>query len=236
MDFGAVMLLEFERSDSDQTYVERHHPEVFHSVRYQNLCRAVNSDTFERATDALVVLNMIVIYVQTRPLLAGDPSITENPSLLDGQIDTIWELFETCFTVLYAIEMFLKILVKGRRRFWSSFRNRFDAAVVLLAVTASAYVYYPNSFSDSRVIRYIVLIRVLRVSRLLVVFQDFRVLWSSLVTCLPKASRVGLLLFCAAYCFSALGMLLFGGLINRDPDDPTSAYLVGTDFERNYYW
>jgi len=234
------MRVGFECSEQYKSYVECYYPNIYTSSCYQCFCNAVTSNTFERIIDAVIVANAAVIYIQTRALLVGDggrnSSVAENPDLNDGQIDTVWEVVETAFTAVYVVEMALKVLVLGKRRFLLSRQNNFDAFVVVAAVVATLVVYYPNAYSDSRIIRYIVLVRVLRISRLLFRFRDFGILWSSFISCLPKVSRVLLLLFFVFYYFSVFGMLLFGGLITRDPANPISLLLVGSDFEQNLYW
>jgi len=238
--FCDVMRVGFESSDKYKSYVECYYPNIYASSGYQCLCNAVNSTAFERIIDAVIVANAAVVYFQTKALLFGDggrnSSVAESPHLDDGVIDTVWEYLETAFTVVYVVEMALKVLVLGKRRFLLSTQNTFDAIVVVAAVLATLVVYYPNRYGDSRLIRYIVLTRVIRVSRLLFRFRDFGILWDSFISCLPKVRRVALLLFFVFYYFSVFGMLLFGGLITRDPANPISLRLVGSAFEQNLYW
>eukprot|EP00978_Attheya_sp_CCMP212_P020808 scaffold60102_cov53-Attheya_sp.AAC.6 len=160
----------------------------------------------------------------------------QNPHFSDGYVDTGWELLETAFTIVYCIEMLVKIMTQSWKGFIESQRNRFDFLITVLAVFATAYVYYPNKFSDSRLIRYIVMARVLRLARLLIAMEGFRVIGGTFQDVLPAATRVLLLLFCIMYTFAAVGMMLFGGQITRDPQNPLSYRLQDTDFSDNAYW
>merc|ERR1712161_49384 len=77
---------------------------------------------------------------------------TEDTHYNDGNIDTVWELMEAVFTMVYVLEAILKIMVLGWKRYSQSGRNIFDFSITLMAVLASAYVYYPNAYSNSQLI------------------------------------------------------------------------------------
>ena len=151
-------------------------------------------------------------------------------------IDTPWELAETLFTVFYVVEVLLKVMVFGWKLYSESPRNMFDFYLTMSALAATAYVYYPNEYSDSRLIRFIVMARVLRLVRLVLALKEFRVIGTIAVEILPGVINVILLLFLLMYFFSALGMTLYGGMITRDPSNPLSMAVLGTDFSDNDYW
>ena len=115
MYFTKVMLLEFERASAYTTFLERHFPSFFHLETFQSFCEAIKSDSFERVVDAVVVLNAIVVAIQSYPQLVGEPSY-EDENVKDGYIDTPWERFQTAFTVVYCVEMGVKIIVLGWKR------------------------------------------------------------------------------------------------------------------------
>ena len=197
--------------------------------------RIIKSIRFEFFVDIILILNAIVVAIQTYPELIGEAS-TDNPSLADGMIDTVWEGFQTAFTIFYAIEMSAKILVLGWRQYSEKYKNLFDGAMTVLCVAATAYVYYPNDYSDSRLVRYVVTARVLRLTRVLIAMKEFQVIGNVFLDIIPAAKRIIAFLFCIMYAFSALGVQLFGGLITRDPSDPVSLRLEGTEFANSDYW
>ena len=190
---------------------------------------------FEQIIDVIVFLNAIVVFIQTFPELSGE-SLKRDPKIADGELDTVWEALETLFTVVYCIEMFLKLLVNGWRRYVGQFRNIFDGLITILALLATVYVYYPNAFSNSLLIRYIVMARTLRLVRLLIAIRQFQLTGEIFVSLLPSAARVLLLLLAFMYFFSAIAMQCYGGLITRDPNNPTAYLLEGTSFADNFYW
>ena len=109
------MLLQFERASAYITFIERHCPSLFNSLQFQSFSRVIKSDTFEHVIDFVVGLNAVFVAIQSYPQLVGEPS-TEDEHIKDGQIDTVWEGFQTAFTVIYCIEMLTKVLVLGWKR------------------------------------------------------------------------------------------------------------------------
>ena len=90
-------------------------------------------------------MNAIVVGIQSFPELIG-LTAKEDPHIADGYIDTPWEIAETVFTVIYFIEMILKIVVYGWRSYIQDKRNLFDFTITWLTLAATIYVYYPNAF------------------------------------------------------------------------------------------
>ena len=235
MDFGNVLMLEFEKITLRKTLIQECFPRVYESVGFKAFSTFIESNTFDFAIDNILVLNAVVVFIQSYPMLMGE-SVDVKPSIGDGAIDTVWEVLETGFTAIYVVEISIKILVKGWQEFSKSSRHLFDMTITLLAVFASAYVYYPNEFSDSRLIRFIVMARVLRLTRLLVLSSPFQMIARIAIDVFARAKVVLKLLFCVLYVFAALGVQVFGGLISRDPKDPRSFLLLGSEFAENEYW
>jgi two pore calcium channel protein len=201
----------------------------------QRICHAVNSGRLDHLIDGFLVMNAVVVGIQSYPELIGTSS-KEDPHVSDGYIDTPWEIAESVFTVIYCIEMVLKVSVLGWRRYIDNRRNFFDATITMLTVAATLYVYYPNAFSDSRLIRYVVMARVLRLFRLVIAIKDFQVIGNTMLGILPSVKRIFLLLFSLMYTFAIIGVHLYGGLITRDPDNPVAMRLQDTNFADNDYW
>ena len=131
MDFGSVLLLNLEQKKDYTTFVETHLPSVFRSGFYQTLCKSVKSKRFEYSVEAVLVLNAVIIAAEDYPMLAGH-EVTMT-SRIEGS--------ETIFTVVYIIEVMLKIMVSGWKQYIESTRNCFDFTITAFVVLASAYVY-----------------------------------------------------------------------------------------------
>lgn len=235
LDFGSILLLEFFHEKEFHTLVQTTFPKLYHSQRYQRFVKFVKSNAFETVVDVILVLNAVVVVIQSWPIIIGE-QITVDENLLDGSIDTYWELCEAIFTLIYCVEAALKILAMGWRSYIEQFKNVFDFSITVFAFVTSAYVYYPNAFSDSRVIRYIVMARVLRLVRLVIALEPFRMIGVITYEIIPYASSVMCLLFCFMYCFAALGVELYGGMVTRDPSNPLSYLMLDNDFSNNDYW
>jgi len=235
MEFSKVMLVKFSRHSVQPIFIEKYFPHTFESTGFKKLSTFVTSETFELIIDVIIFLNAIVVFIQTFPELSGK-ALQENVHVDDGDLYTVWEALETLFTIIYCIEMFLKLLVNGWRRYMEEPRNIFDGLITILALLATVYVYYPNTFSNSLLIRYIVMARTLRLVRLLIAIPQFQLTGEIFVSLLPSAARVLLLLLAFMYFFSAIAMQCYGGLITRDPNNPTAYLLEDTDFAGGAYW
>jgi two pore calcium channel protein len=234
-DFGSVLLLEFTKASDYHTLVQHYFPKIFESRWFKQLCFAVHSTYFEYTVDGILLLNAILIGIQSYPELTGE-RVDLNPHYSNGHVDTWEEIIETIFTCVYAVEVLLKIMVNGWKRYKESTRNMFDFVVTVAAVASTAYVYYPNSYSDSRLVRFVVMARVLRLGRLMMVVPAFQLIGTITAEILPAAVDVIMLLFFLMYWFAAMGLILYGGLITRDPKNPLSQVILGNDFSENDYW
>lgn len=201
----------------------------------QKFCSLIKSEWFEGAIDIILVLNAIVIWIQSYPELMGE-YVEFDPRIYNGKLDSPWEVVETCFTIIYVLEALAKIMVMGWKRYSEKPKNIFDFIVTVTAAAATIYVYYPNSFSNSRLIRYVVMARVLRLARLLFALKPFQLIARITFEIVPLARSIFLLLFCILYLFASLAMYLYGGMISRDPSNPLSYLVLNTDFAESEYW
>lgn len=203
MDFGNVLLLEFVNAKVYMSVMEKYYPAFYQGSFWQRVCSAVNSDAFETALDIVLILNAVVVAIQSWPELSRQ-DVHLDKRYWDGSIDTVWEVMETVFTIIYVLEASSKILVNGWRKYIESARNVFDFSVTVVAVVGSAIVYYPNEFSDSRLIRMILSARVLRLLRLLTALEPFQLIGRISAEILPAASSVTTVLFLVMYFFAAM--------------------------------
>jgi two pore calcium channel protein, plant len=266
MEFGNVLMLEFFKASDYATFVEVHYPMFFRSDGWQRFCRIVKATYFEYAIDLILILNAIVVAIQSWPELS-DQEVVLDSKYYDGSIDTVWgkwcdrqhvlftvaicyltqniargflstwpEYMETAFTIIYTVEVLSKVAVFGWKAYTERMRNLFDFSITLLAIFSTAIVYYPSDYSDSRLIRMILTARVLRLIRLLTALKPFQLIGEISAEIVPAATSVIWVLFFVMYFFAALGMQLYGGLITRDPQNPIAYRLLGTEFSDSEYW
>mmetsp|Transcript_5283 Transcript_5283/g.12641 ORF Transcript_5283/g.12641 Transcript_5283/m.12641 type:complete len:718 (-) Transcript_5283:123-2276(-) len=137
---------------------------------------------------------------------------------------------------LFGIELCLHLMVLGWPKYWKNARRKFDFVVTMLALFACAIVWLPTAYNDARLIRVIAAVRVLRVMRILNRFPTFSVIMHTFTKTLPQSVIMAQVMFCAMVIFCILGVQLFGGVINQDPDSPTYSSVASSDFgAANYY-
>eukprot|EP00980_Cylindrotheca_fusiformis_P019093 scaffold6440_cov124-Cylindrotheca_fusiformis.AAC.7 len=231
-DFGNAMK-QLATEPDYTTFVQARFPDFYESAKYQQLVSFVRSYAFERTIDVILVLNAVVVVIESYPELAGQYIANDKPGF-DGDLDSPWAIAENIFTVLYTVEVCLKVMIDGWKKYSESPRNMFDFVITLAVLIACIYVYYPNDYSDNRLITFVVMLRVLRLGRLLMTFPALREIQSAAIDFLKaKDFWASLTLVCTdtqiMYLFSALAVLLYGGLITREA-------VLGTDFAENEYW
>ena len=128
-----------------------------------------------------------------------------------------------------------KVAGLGGRAYWQQYRHRFDGLVTHASLAAAAYVYYPNAYNNPVLVRYVVMLRLLRLGRLIVALPEFQVIGESFLNMLPAAGKLFKVLFCLCFLFATVGAALFQGRINCDPHGPEFAKLRPTDFYANGY-
>jgi Ca2+-binding EF-hand superfamily protein len=72
MDISSVLFLEFVRQSDYESWVERTFPKFADSERYQSFCSAVKSEGFEKTIDLILILNAVVVAIQSYPELSGN--------------------------------------------------------------------------------------------------------------------------------------------------------------------
>lgn len=207
-------------------------PATIHGARGR-LKRLVTSRNFEYFVDSLLVLNTIVVAVQTRDELYG-----RAPAQRGGSEDSsgaVWEFVETCFAGLYLVEMIAKLYALGPREYFRLKSNVFDCVATISSVVTVAVVYYPNAYNNPTLIKIVLMIRLLRLLRLLVHIPEFQVIGESFFRMWSAAVKLVKLLFCVCYVFALVGMALYGGKINTDPDRPEYSLLVDSDYYNSLY-
>lgn len=194
------------------------------------LKRLVTSRKFEYFIDLLLVLNCVVVAVQTRDELYG-----VNPSADEASTGYIWAVVETGFAGVYALEMIAKFYALGLREYFRLKSNAFDCIVTTSSVATVAVVFYPNAYNDPVLIKIVLMIRLARLLRLLVHVPEFQVIGESFFNMWAAAVKLIKLLFCVCYTFALIGMALYGGKINTDPNRPEYDKLVKSDYYASLY-
>lgn len=175
----------------------------------------------------------------------------KNPHYLDASVDTF-----LIFAIMYAFyhpgnvmgtsdllslfvfsaEVILKVLVLGFWKYWSSGKHRFDFSVTVMTIVAAAWVLSGHGKQSPEVILTVSCIRTCRLINLLGSVPGFQPLVQSFTLALPQTAPISVVVLCSFYAFGVLGVQLFGGVINKDPQGKYYKLIKDTRFgQSNFY-
>eukprot|EP00927_Polykrikos_kofoidii_P082170 TRINITY_DN80_c0_g1_i2.p1 TRINITY_DN80_c0_g1~~TRINITY_DN80_c0_g1_i2.p1 ORF type:complete len:784 (-),score=171.80 TRINITY_DN80_c0_g1_i2:322-2406(-) len=157
-------------------------------------------------TSTVIVGNCIFIGLQTDYLLTPPPHLH----------DEMWRTIGKFFTVYFAIELFVRIIVErwkfvyGQEWMW----NLFDSLLVLQSIVdwlMESFGFFKHgmpSFNVTRILRIFRFVKILRLVRIMKTFHSFRVMVYSIMHSMLSLLWVLLLLFVVIYTFAIF--FLFG--------------------------
>lgn len=123
--------------------------------------------------------------------------------------------FNTIFTIVFAVDMGLKITGYGLSEYVADKMNIFDAFIVSLSLFEMIFLTGSgSSFSAFRAIRILRVFRVLRVTRLIRSLQFMKLMITALGSAISQFIYILLLLFLFMFIYTLLGMSIFGGNLN----------------------
>lgn len=223
----AVLRLRFAKI-SKKTWFQRKFPSMAESKCFGALEKTVESPWMEYIIDGVLVLNLLTIIKESMGPIEGVGAYHISASSELGFIDLFFNLFFCC-------EAGAKILVLGDR-YWASVHHRFDFMITAVTVGVTLYVYYPNDYKDKSVIRLVLMFRVLRILRLLYAIDAFRVLMYTLFHIVNQGKAILMALASVVYIFGCIGVIMFGGVINNDPNSQYYQAVKASDFaDADYY-
>eukprot|EP01087_Luapelamoeba_hula_P025288 TRINITY_DN9973_c0_g1_i1.p1 TRINITY_DN9973_c0_g1~~TRINITY_DN9973_c0_g1_i1.p1 ORF type:complete len:800 (+),score=91.40 TRINITY_DN9973_c0_g1_i1:11-2410(+) len=205
------------------TIAHWHSQIVDRSLLFQRVRAILFSPAFDLIIDALLIINGAFFALQTY-LFIEDAVAFKHQGWVEMS-----ETVEWTFTILWTIEMVLKICVLGFRTYCSSYKNLFDAFVTLTGLATSILLQW--DLVTSRLVRVIMIVRCLRLMRLFTRIRKFRTIFSAIITLMPAFISLLGILIAQYYFFAFLGMRLFGGLMYVGNPD-----LVGTAYDGNGYY
>jgi two pore calcium channel protein len=213
-DLCNAISLKFDKAD-EPAYLEKF-PRLYHSQKFEALKRFVRSDLFEKIVIGMLLVNLVAVIIETT---------------LDIQNSTSqksWQYVEFALGWLYVVEMVLKVVVYGFNNYWRSAQNRFDFVITVTIVVAETLTYtLPNKinfFANEEWIRYLLIARLLRLTRLLVLMERYQVMVSTFLKLIPSLMPYLGITFCIMCFFCTLGVQAFGGIIyDGNPRLPGSA-------------
>ncbi|XP_032958249.1 two pore calcium channel protein 1 [Rhinolophus ferrumequinum] len=173
-------------------------PRVYQSSASLLVQKMVRHRIFVWVYDVIILINAIFI-------------------ALDEKIHFISDA-EWLFLSLYIIEILLKLYTYeprayfGRKQFW----NWFDMLIivaVLLATVANTTMQSARKYNSQQILDIVLILRILRLLRVIVSIQRFRVIVTTLINIGPTMLTFGGLVFVVYYVFAIIGMEAFHGKV-----------------------
>jgi len=161
--------------------------------------RITLNETFEKLIMACIMINVMIMCFERH-----------NPNDWETSIHTILDFI---FTVIFTVEMTIKLLGLGLRQYFTDHWNKFDFIVViggwLNIIVFDMFLKNRGVNVDISMLRIIRLFRVSRLIRLVKSLQRLKTLLRTLIISLPSLANVGALLALMYAVFSILGMQMF---------------------------
>ena len=151
--------------------------------------RLVASPPFHRVVLALIVVNAIIMGLETWPAIAA-------------RWDSVFDVIHVVIQIAFVVEIALRIIAHGRRplAFFRDGWNVFDFLVVALSLL-------PAAGPLATVAR---LARILRVARMVTGIPELRLIIATMLRSIPSMGHVILLAGLLIYIYGVVGNHLFG--------------------------
>lgn len=123
---------------------------------------------------------------------------------------------------VYVVELAVRLSVVSFREYIDSNSNKFDLFATITLFIVGVVWAYPYIHIDDETLRYFTILRLLRLLRLFAQLERFEFICQCIWRMINASKEAIGLLFGTMFTYSAIGMLLFGGLIydgNADLDD-----------------
>lgn len=175
------------------------------SPRTGRLARLVDSDAFNLAIAGVIVINAIVLGLETFP------------SVMASYADQLILANDICYGV-FVVELVLRFASYGRRPqdFFKSGWNVFDLIII-------GGVWIPGVRENATLLR---ILRLARIARLLRFLPDARVLIATVVRSIPPLASIVVLTFLILFIYGMVGWALFGEALPESWGTITRAMLT----------
>lgn len=159
---------------------------------------------------------LLLIVISSSTLALEDKHLNERPTLK-------WtlDILDTIFTIIFSLEMVMKWLAFGIRRYFGNIWSWLDFIIVLVSfVNLMASIFGSGKIQALKTMRTLRAMRGLRPLRALQRFQGMRVVVNALIQAIPSIFNVLLVCLIFWLIFSIMGVQMFGGKFWRclDPD------------------
>ena len=150
----------------------------------------------ERVMLGVIVINLIAVFLEEC-----------------GFVNVVVSAIDVTCTVLFAIEMAVKIYCYGWKEYWSKNWNRFDAVLVIASLPSLVVVFFPEaSFLDISIILILRIVRVFRFFRLFKMFPTFEAISHNFWLAMKESTPVLLCFVLIVLVWSMVTCFFFKGV------------------------
>lgn len=158
---------------------------------------------------------LILIVISSGTLALEDKHLNERPDL-----KKTLDVLDTIFTIIFSLEMILKWLAFGIRRYFGNLWSWLDFLIVIVSfVNLMASMFGRHKIQALKTMRTLRAMRGLRPLRALQRFQGMRVVVNALIQAIPSIFNVLLVCLIFWLIFSIMGVQMFGGKFWRCLND-----------------
>ena len=181
----------------------------------------VRTKAFGKFVTAMLCFNAIVVVVEwNKPLFGFDATNDSGLYVLEG-----------AFGMMYLVEMLLKWGGHSFFKYWRDPLNAYDGIITLLSTGVEIALVVPNDFDQGVWLKWLIVMRVLRLTRLLIKVRLYKVIISTFFELLPSLFPLLCAFGCIVSVYATYGVQQFGGLSYRG-----NPRLEGTSYaEAEYY-
>jgi hypothetical protein len=169
----------------------------------------VESDKVVKFLTICVLLNTVILMLE---------------GLLDEATSSMLDLFNSIFTIIFVLELLIKIFAYEIKGFFKSFMNIFDTAIVIvslveisLSISSGEGISSSQKMAAFKALRVLRMFRVLRVTRILRSMKFMKVIVAVIVETAEQYTYVAIILLLFIFIYALLGMQIYAGkLIYED--------------------
>ena len=178
----------------------------------------MTSDRFGHASTALVIINLVVMCCPYAGMTTEYADNLEN--------------IGTVITVIFMVEMALKLLGLGCAGYWRDSWNRLDGTIVIISgFDLGMTIAFAGGGPNISFLRILRMLRVLRMLRLMKSWKGLYRICMTMAKALPQCTNMLVLFALLDLIFALLGMQLFGGSFGSYTIAPSDDVLPRTHFD-----
>jgi len=203
------------------SYLEKY-PSFYRSPKCERLKSFVQSRQFEYIVVFVLLMNLIAVIIETTLDIENSSS------------QKVWQEVEFVFGWIYVVEMALKIFSLGFGAYWMEGQNKFDFVITWTIFIGEALTFiFPSKLpflSNGEWIRYLLLGRMLRLTRILLQVRRFRAFVATFFALMSSLMPYLGIVFCILCVYCSIGLQIFGGIVFAGNPKLEETDLFGNDY------